>query len=485
MIANIQEKSDRSISAMSFLDACIERFKRDIDLNQQRLEEISSVKFYTAKIKKDKAKAESNIAFLTNTIAEIKLMQSIPLGSWVKNDSNTPGKVIELRVVGSVPEVQVQWWGSTVPIPERPRKLTLVDDYQMEYIWNGDRYPKLVRRLDLWECDEIEVLNKLLGQLAVDKHHASDEIIGDYKTKQTYLRKRVSWINQQDLERLERVVRQGLEIFYRVGEALAEIRDRKLYKDLGYSNFRDYLMERWNMKKSHAYRLIDSGEVVKNLSPEKISLQKSVPHGGQNESIAYQSDTEPSEIVIPQSERVAREIGKVPKERQPEAWQKTIERFGNNPTAKEVKEVVAEGVNCPDKETTVQISCPDKQSTVQISCPDKEVTGNQKLAEQFEIGQLVKLQLSNFEGVSENLKLANHSYGQITALTESKCSFDVKVFSHKSFVVSPQDLKPVDSVRCCVEFSTEEFLALMNKHQTKIGIEDAMKKGVLNDGSWR
>ena len=507
MIANITAKSDRPISSTSDLNTYIERYTGDLESLQRRLVEISSVKFYTSELKKEKAKIESDIVYKTNVIAEIELMQKLPPGSWVKNGSNTPGKVIELRVIGSVPEVQVQWWGSTVPIPERPHKLTLVDDSQLEYIWwNDDRFPKLVRRIDRHECDEIDVLQSLSTKLAVDKRTANDnnevragadagasrrcvatsadssprqpsagespeaiEAIEERRSQQIYLKKRIAWVNAQDLERLERTVRQGLEIFYRVGEALAEIRDRKLYKDLGYSNFRDYLMERWNMKKSQAYRLIDSAEVVKNLSPEKTSLQKSVPHGGQNEPIAYQSEEEQSEkLIIPQSERVAREVGKAPSEKQPEVWQETVKRYGDNATAKQVKEVVAEIINCPDKE-----------STVQANCPDKESIGNQKLAELFEIGQLVKLQLTTLDGASENLKLANHSYGQITLLTETKCNFNVKVFGHQSFIVSPQDIKPVDLVRCCVEFSAEQFIALMSEHQTKDILENAMKKRAL------
>ena len=558
MITNITEKSDRSISPTSDLNTHIKRYEGDIESLRRRLAEMSLVKFYTSEIKKEKAKIESDIIYKTKVIAEIEEMQKFPPGSWVKNGSNTPGKVIELRVIGSVSEVQVQWWGSTVPIPERPHKLTLVDDFQLEYVWNGDRFPKLVRRIDRHECDEIDVLQNLSTKLAVDKRVAvandepragadagasrrcvatsadssprqpsagespeAIEVIEEYRREQIYLKKRIAWVNAQDLERLERTVRQGLEIFYRVGEALAEIRDRKLYKDLGYSNFRDYLRSRWNMKKSRAYQLIDSAEVVKNLSTSKsvhncgqnepiayqsteessetvipqsdiaknISELKSVHNCGQNESIAYQSTEESLETVIPKTEGVAREVGKVPLEKQAEVWRETVERFGKNPTAKQVKEVVAEVTNCPDSQSTVQISrlhaaqafacgkLPTQNAT--YSCPDKEVTGNQKLAELFKIGQLVKLQLSSFDGVSEDLKLVNHSYGQIISLTETKCSFKIKIFGHKLFVVSPQDLKPVDSVRCCVEFSAEQFITLMSEHQTKDILENAMKKGVI------
>ena len=472
------------------------------------LEAVKKVSKYTAEIKHKISLIEQEIEDLELRKQEAEKMQEFLPGSWVRNGTTRPGKVINLVIAGKIPEVHVLWSGNTVPVPERPFQLKLLQPGDLEYIWNGDRFPKLVRRIDGHECDEIEILQDSL--LKLEGHLGEDDCLKE----QTYLRKRISYCNQQDLERLERVVRQGLEIFYRVGEALAEIRDRKLYKDLGYSNFRDYLMERWNMKKSRAYQLIDSCEVIENISHggqklstaksvhhggqnepiayqstdiesdlvisenvhhggQKTSPDKSVHHGGQNEPIAYQRDNEPSEIVIPKSERVAREVGKAPKELQPEVWKETVKRFGNDPTAKQVKEVVAD---------LKSDNYPDKQSTVQTSCPDKPlITGNQKLAHKFEIGQLVKLKLANFHGASENLKLANHSYGEITALTETGCSFNVSVFGHKSFVVSPQDLEPVDSVRFCVDFSPKQFIKLMSIHQTRDGIEDAIKKGVLGN----
>jgi phage N-6-adenine-methyltransferase len=64
----------------------------------------------------------------------------------------------------------------------------------------------------------------------------------------------------------ERVIERGLNTFVEVGQALLEIRDSGLYKD-GYSTFEGYCRERWGMQRAHAYRLMDSAEVVKNLSP--------------------------------------------------------------------------------------------------------------------------------------------------------------------------------------------------------------------------
>ena len=475
MITIEAQKSDRFVNSLYSASNCngyIERFTEELETLKARLDQITSVKFYTAEIKREKAKLEKNIAYKTDIIAEIQFMQKFQPGSWVKTGSLTPGQVIELRVVGTVPEVQVQWWGSTVPVPERPRKLTLVDEEQLEYIWNGDRFPKLVRRLDRIECDEIEVLTRSLGELSEARtsgkaNNEPIEIIEDIRLQVTYLKKRIAWVNRNDLDNLERTIKQGLEIFYRVGSALAEIRDRKLYKELGYSNFRDYLDKKWNMKKSRAYQLINGAEVVDNLS-----AAKSVHHGGQNEPIAYQSSDKPSEVLIPKSERVAREIGKAPVDKQSFVWEQSIDRFGDNPTAKEVKSVVAEILNQDS-------NCQGSPSTVQISSTGSLKVGREKLAEQFKVGQLVKLELSSMDGVSEELRMSNHSYGQITALTENKCSFNVSVLGHTSFVVSPEDLKPVDSVSFCVNFTPEQFLALMFRHKSRYGIEAAIVEGVL------
>ena len=50
--------------------------------------------------------------------------------------------------------------------PERPLQLKLLQPEDIEYIWNGDRLSKLVRRIDQHECDEIEVLADNLKRLS-------------------------------------------------------------------------------------------------------------------------------------------------------------------------------------------------------------------------------------------------------------------------------------------------------------------------------
>ena len=69
------------------------------------------------------------------------------------------------------------------------------------------------------------------------------------------------------LRELETLIGRNQECFYKIGQALREIRDNRLYKQALFESFEAYSKDRWDMGKSHAYRLIKSYEVIYNLSP--------------------------------------------------------------------------------------------------------------------------------------------------------------------------------------------------------------------------
>ena len=68
-----------------------------------------------------------------------------------------------------------------------------------------------------------------------------------------------------DLRKLEGRVRAGLQTFHAVGRALAEISERKLYRQ-EYATFGAYCRERWGFGRSHAYRLMGAAAVLSNLA---------------------------------------------------------------------------------------------------------------------------------------------------------------------------------------------------------------------------
>jgi len=123
-----------------------------------------------------------------------------------------------------------------------------------------------------------------------------------------------------DLARCERVIERGQKTFLEVGKALAEIRDRKLYRER-CETFADYCTQTWGFSRQHAYRLIDAAHI-------EDQLQSVSPTGDNSPVLA--------------SERHARELRRLPEEDRAEALDEARQRFGGNPSVAEVAEVVAE-----------------------------------------------------------------------------------------------------------------------------------------------
>lgn len=66
------------------------------------------------------------------------------------------------------------------------------------------------------------------------------------------------------LDELEAVIQRGFETFVEVGNALAEIRDNKLYRKW-YGTFDEYCRERWGFKKGYANYQIKAAKTFGNL----------------------------------------------------------------------------------------------------------------------------------------------------------------------------------------------------------------------------
>lgn len=118
--------------------------------------------------------------------------------------------------------------------------------------------------------------------------------------------------------KLERVIQRGKETFVEVGNALAEIRDSRMYRAT-FKTFEDYCQERWGFSRMRAHQMIDAARAVENV---KHVLQ-----------------------TAPQNARQAAELAKVPAEKQPEAWSKAQEKAdeeGKPVAARHVEAAVAE-----------------------------------------------------------------------------------------------------------------------------------------------
>jgi hypothetical protein len=82
---------------------------------------------------------------------------------------------------------------------------------------------------------------------------------------------------EKRLQECESIITKGLATFIDVGNALAEIRNRGLYR-ADHKTFESYCHDRWNLKRQRAYELMGASEVVKNLSEISDMLPKKESH---------------------------------------------------------------------------------------------------------------------------------------------------------------------------------------------------------------
>jgi len=116
---------------------------------------------------------------------------------------------------------------------------------------------------------------------------------------------------------LEERIKVGIQTFIDVGNCLLEIRDRRLYREKGYSRFEDYCREQWGWERAHAYRQIEAAKTAQVLSPM-------------------------GDI---QTERQARELAPLVKKDEEEAvetWRQLREEHGDKVTADIIRNTVRE-----------------------------------------------------------------------------------------------------------------------------------------------
>jgi hypothetical protein len=128
----------------------------------------------------------------------------------------------------------------------------------------------------------------------------------------------------EEFTQLDGVVRRGLSTFIEVGHALAEIRNRELWRAGGHSSWAAYCRAVGGLTKIHANRLIKGSEVVSNIAGVK-------PTG-----FTYPD-------VTPRSEWQIRPLHRLPDATlQGIAWYRAVELANGQPTEKLISDIVAE-----------------------------------------------------------------------------------------------------------------------------------------------
>ncbi|MBD2568712.1 hypothetical protein [Anabaena lutea] len=131
-----------------------------------------------------------------------------------------------------------------------------------------------------------------------------------------------------ELGRLEDRIEKGLRAFWDIGQSLGQIRDKQLYRQ-SYKTFDEYCLNRWEMSRRSAYRLIQAALVYENVTRGSQSFVN-VTHGSQNQ-------------ILPTNERQIRPLVTLPPEKQREAWAKAVSTAPNRKvTADYVAQVARE-----------------------------------------------------------------------------------------------------------------------------------------------
>jgi hypothetical protein len=102
-----------------------------------------------------------------------------------------------------------------------------------------------------------------------------------------------------ELERCEVVIKQGLNTFIEVGEALFIIRDKRLYRR-EFNNFEDYCQQKWTLSKPYVNRIIAASLTFNNLTPMGA--------------------------ILPESERQVRPLTSLEPEIQKEVWKEVVKQ---------------------------------------------------------------------------------------------------------------------------------------------------------------
>ena len=177
-----------------------------------------------------------------------------------------------------------------------------------------------------------------------------------------------------ELERCEVVIKQGLQTFIEVGQALMTIREKRLYR-IGFKTFEDYCTHKWGMVQQSATRLIRAYETVSNLQSEPIGS------------------------VLPKSENQVRPLTSLEPEIQKEVWTEVVKTHGDNITAAKVQTVVNDW-----KPVNQEIKDIKSEPMFAISTPEELIKKAKEVAKER---AEVKRQIIDQKGSTEVIPIAD------------------------------------------------------------------------------
>jgi hypothetical protein len=147
-------------------------------------------------------------------------------------------------------------------------------------------------------------------------------------------------LTEQEISDRLHLERRVERAFFEAGKALAELRDRRLYRST-HKTFEEYCRSRFAYTHRHVNYLIAASNVVDNIIMGTNGSQNEIPdemgtNGSQNE-ISDEMGTNGSQI-LPTTERQVRPLTKLEPSQQQEVWRQAVEQAGGKvPPARIVK----------------------------------------------------------------------------------------------------------------------------------------------------
>lgn len=175
-----------------------------------------------------------------------------------------------------------------------------------------------------------------------------------------------------ELERCEVVIKQGLQTFIEVGQALMTIKEKRLYR-IGFKTFEDYCVERWSISRPRAFQLIEAANVISGLS-----------------TIVD---------ILPKTESQVRPLSSLEPEIQKEVWTEVVKTHGDNITAAKVQTVVDDW-----KPVNQEIKDIKSEPMFAISTPEELLKKAKEVAKQR---AEVKRQIIDKKGSTEIIPIAD------------------------------------------------------------------------------
>ena len=118
------------------------------------------------------------------------------------------------------------------------------------------------------------------------------------------------------LEACEEVIRKGLGTFLDVGRALAEIRDRRLYRET-HKSFKKYCKDVWDLGKSTAHQKINCYQAVSLLGSKVSAMADTFSESDESKKATIVDKN----VILPMNERQTRPLTKLKNpDDQVEAW---------------------------------------------------------------------------------------------------------------------------------------------------------------------